>query len=90
MTNQVIPDAAVEAAARAAYGAADNYGLTHWEDLSESRRGPYERIARAALEAAAPHMLAAKAEAWDEGESSGQDNSAAYQTGGEVARNPYR
>lgn len=60
-----------------------------------ARRVAYERYGskpdaaylRTILEAAAPHMLAL---AWEWGEAAGQDNAAAYQTGGPVAYNPYR
>jgi hypothetical protein len=75
VTNQVIPEAAVEAAA----------DLIVQGDMGdcECRRSPYDkhdvnppcstrrratRIARAALEAAAPHMLA---QVWDEGYTTG-------------------
>jgi len=54
----VIPDAAVEAAAIALAA----------QDMRGFDPGSFIPDARAALEAAAPHLLAdAKAEAWDEG-----------------------
>ena len=62
---QVIPDAAVEAAAVAVYGAeCADLGA----DEEPKVKASYLSDARAALEAAAPHMLEeAKADAWDEG-----------------------
>jgi len=53
--NQVIPDAAVEASAKA-MALRDHADLVAWK--------AYMGDARAALEAAAPHLMA---EAWDEG-----------------------
>ena len=72
----MIPAEAVEAAARA------------WSER-KLRPGNWtiEDSARAALEAAAPHMLWA---AWKEGEAAGQDNAYAYQIGIAVKSNPYR
>jgi len=65
--NQLIPGAAVEAAAKAAYEVmpVELFGRDHpvtWEKLSESVLGRVRKdaelaMARAALEAAAPHML---------------------------------
>jgi len=63
----VIPEAAVEAAAKAHFenGWGDS---VHWEDAEAEARSEALGDMRAALEAAAPHMIqAAKAEAWDEG-----------------------
>jgi hypothetical protein len=55
----VIPEAAVEAAAKA-MAFSDHNDTEAWT--------AYKNDARAALEAAAPHLIqAAKAEAWDEG-----------------------
>jgi hypothetical protein len=54
----VIPDAAVESGARAML-AAGNYACP-WESLPVFMQANFTRDARAALEAAAPHMLAAK------------------------------
>ena len=62
MTNQVIPVEAVEAAAKAMLAAGNHVG--GWDALPVFMQDNYLRDARAALEAAAPHMLA---EAWDEG-----------------------
>ena len=49
----MIPVEAVEAAARALY---QSDGLNLWGKEDESTRAHYARKARAALEAAAPHM----------------------------------
>lgn len=79
----MISNEAVEAAARAAYN------LTHttkWVQLSLGYKRELMLTARAALEAAAPHMLA---EAWMEGEAAGYVNHAAEHRGDEYA-NPYR
>jgi hypothetical protein len=56
MTNQVIPEAAVEAAAMVLCEQL-------WDNAHESQRSYAREEAREALEAAAPHMLAA---AWDD------------------------
>ena len=69
----MIPDAAVEAAARQM--ALDSNGQFHWTI--------YQHRARAALEAAAPHMLA---QAWEAG---GRAATGTYDTG-YPAHNPYR
>ena len=62
----MIPEAAVEAAAKVTFeGLHDD---EKWSDVTPAEREPYERQARAALEAAAPHMLAevvALADAWE-------------------------
>ena len=71
----LIPDEAVEAAHRA------------WREQAAQDGSIFEYNLRAALEAAAPHMLA---EAWKEGEAAGQDNAYAYQVGIAVKSNPYR
>jgi len=55
MTNQVIQDAAVEAAAEAVYGGTLDGSIQRDAWLADFRK---------ALEAAAPHMLA---EAWEQG-----------------------
>lgn len=70
----MIPAEAVEAAARVAYAArpAKYYidgSVVTWERLGDPRGGQLRKdqelsIMRAALEAAAPHLMAA---AWDEG-----------------------
>jgi hypothetical protein len=62
MTNQVIPEAAVEAAARMLAETCDPLG--DWDKQGESYRWIYRRRIMPALQAAAPHMLA---EAWQEG-----------------------
>ena len=58
---RMIPDEAVEAAAKKLYQAG---GLVVWDSEDESIRNYFRRNARSALEAAAPHLMAA---AWDEG-----------------------
>lgn len=74
MTNQVIPAEAVEAAAKAAESTWNTWG--NWED-----------VAQAALEAAAPYMLAA---AWDEGHEEGWLNHESGLTESKGRkRNPY-
>jgi len=84
--NQVIPEAAVEAAAKADYG-------DGWDRASEWERSAYLDHSKLLLEAAAPHLIqAAKAEAWeagvDEAESCGwMHDAGAADT---KARNPYR
>jgi len=59
--NQVIPDAAVEAAARCHYEA--ELGV-NWDGVRPSVKRGYLDDARRMLEAAAPHMHRA---AWNEG-----------------------
>jgi len=60
----VIPDAAVEAAAKALYELQVGQA---WGDKPEYT-AVWDAYARAALESAAPHMLAgARSEAWEEG-----------------------
>jgi hypothetical protein len=56
----VIPDEAVEVAAKAAFGSA--WRGCHWggrDGTTEQTRERFRREARAALEAAAPHLMAA-------------------------------
>ena len=60
MGNQVIPDEAVEAAARVLCGVTADM----WKDQPTRIKDKYRWEAIAALEAAAPHLMAA---AWDEG-----------------------
>ena len=86
----MIPEAAVEAARLAVYRArwVDAYGPSGVIATDEV-------IARAALEAATPHLIqAAKAEAWDEGAIDGQWNAehACQIDAGtrQVIPNPYR
>ena len=70
--NQVIPEAAVEAAARVLAGFEGDDWVFEPPKMDGFTRGGtdasvYLRHAALALEAAAPHMVAAvKAEAWDE------------------------
>jgi flagellar biosynthesis/type III secretory pathway protein FliH len=78
MTNQVIPEAAVEAAARSLNDAFPQM----WEKMPEWAREEERKTARAALEAAAPYMLA---EAWDDGHSAGVDHADGLDGGS----NPY-
>jgi len=60
---QVIPEAAVEAAARIIYRDSGRKRVMSYRDAKEA----CEADARDILEAAAPHMLTeAKADAWDE------------------------
>ena len=80
----MIPAEAVEAAANAIL-AAGNYA-SRWEDLPVFMQNQFTRDARIALEAAAPYMLAAKAEAWDEGREATIE---AYDGRGDGS-NPYR
>lgn len=62
---QVIPEAAVEAAAIELWDGADPD--IPWERISEYVKERTRERTRKALEAAAPHLIqAAKAEAWDE------------------------
>ena len=77
---EVIPDAAVEAAAAAHL---EERGESTWEDLTEHGRLQRRLWMRAALEAAAPHMLA---QAWEAG---GRAATGTYDTG-YPAHNPYR
>lgn len=70
----MIPEAAVEAAARAM--SKNGGGIIAWRLFADE--------ARLALEAAMPHMLAESlAEAWDEGHDGAADEMAKYE-------NPYR
>ena len=71
----MIPEAAVEAALEAVRAAMIEFGPDGHTDGDE-------QITRAALEAAAPHMLAA---AWDDGHSEGVD----YADGMGRGSNPY-
>ena len=98
----MIPEDAVEAAAKAAYEAmpVELFGRDHpvtWEQLSESVLGRVHKVAelakaRAALEAAAPFIADTDlmAHAWDEGERAGYENRGAEQWGAEQETNPYR
>jgi hypothetical protein len=89
----VIPDEAVEAAAKAIYAteAQPMYdeskeeftGARPWEWLTERSWDVYRDKARLALEAAAPHMMAV---AWEAGR---QDGHMEAQSGFENAMNPY-
>jgi len=89
----VIPEAAVGTAAKAQYWndglAWDDGTVPDWECEDDSLQEGYLAAARAALEAAAPHMIqAAKAEAWDEG----WDSFAGFDSrpAGPYPPNPYR
>jgi len=95
-----IPDAAVEAAAEAIAKADGSWAEGEWEDpdVAEKLRDEVRRWARAALEAAAPHMLA---ESWESGavagwKQSGEGWNAEYpdeSTGKcsvDLSENPYR
>lgn len=79
-----IPDEAVEAAAKAAYNMTHR---TQWVQLSVGYKRELMVPARAALEAATPHMLAA---AWDEGCGAGwNDCLLDMQKRGILSANPY-
>jgi acyl-CoA reductase-like NAD-dependent aldehyde dehydrogenase len=79
----VIPEAAVEAAAKVLW---DKEMVAAWSKFPPSFHAPFLRDARAALEAAAPHLMA---RAWDE-----CTGSLVYDDGTKVdiasMRNPYR
>lgn len=79
----MIPEAAVEAAARGVHSA---LGFGAWDDRFAE---VYFRAARAALEAAEPYMLA---EGWDEGyEACSRDEENSYWGSRAVTTpNPYR
>ena len=79
----MIPEAAVEAAARGIFAIRDDaYDMDDWEDLDSTDRELYECQARAAIEAAAPHMLreaeartqAAIDDSWRDGYKAGQND----------------
>jgi hypothetical protein len=57
----MIPDEAVEAAAKAVWWESEG---RPWGHANDEMRAPYLREAKTALEAAAPHLMRA---AWDEG-----------------------
>ena len=61
----MIPEAAVEAAAKAYQSALEGAGQPLWDDLPQARRDIRLRWAKEALEAAAPHMMAALADEAD-------------------------
>jgi hypothetical protein len=96
--SQVIPDEAVEAAAKAIYAteaqpmydeAKEQFtGARPWEWLTERSWDVYRNKARQTLEAAAPHLLA---NAWDEGGKAAIEREHAYGRE-EKAKfsNPYR
>lgn len=69
----MIPAQAVEAAAKAYRDQQSELGYPKWEDLPEDGREWRRGYMRAALEAAAPHMLA---DAWQRGNRAalGRDN----------------
>ena len=63
--NRAIPEAAVEAAARGIFAIRDDaYDMDEWEDLDSTDRELFTCQARAALEAAAPHIYRT---AWNDG-----------------------
>ena len=78
MTNQVIPEAAVEAAAGAAFQFMEDQP---WEAASPEETDFFRDAARKGLEAAAPHMLA---EAWEAGHRTCRLDP------GSIKYNPYR
>jgi len=83
----MIPEEAVEAAARAILAAGNHVG--GWDNLPTFMQDQLVRDARAALEAAAPHMLE---EAWEEGYDAGKDwgDKAAKWFAPDEPENPYR
>ena len=93
----MIPEAAVGTAAKAQYWndglAWDDGTVPDWECEDDSLQEGYLAAARAALEAAAPHMIqAAKAGAWDEGHLMGWSEATANELPERESlwRNPYR
>jgi len=65
----VIPEEAVEAAARLIHSQHETSPLDEWSAIFQRQA---KASARLVLEAAAPHLIqAAKAEAWDEGAAGG-------------------
>jgi len=80
-SKEVIPDEAVEAAAAAYYGG----DISEWDSATPEYREAELAAFRELLEAAAPYMRAAKAEAWDEGHAEGVD----YADGMGRGSNPY-
>jgi hypothetical protein len=68
MTNQVIPEEAVEAAAKAIF--AQQYDPDEWTSAVTGTRDRCKRDARVALEAAAPRLMSA---AWEEGRQAEED-----------------
>lgn len=82
--SQVIPAEAIEAAAKAA-ALADNFTELDWNMVPRRYTQRYYNFARAALEAAAPHI---RAEAWDEGHHYGTRGQIRYQEDSD--ENPYR
>ena len=85
---QVIPEAAVEAAAKVLW---DKELMAPWSSVPDGFKAPFRRDARAALEAAAPHMLAG---AWDVAYAQGiEDERMSASSGtdyGPNRNNPYR
>jgi len=85
----VIPDSAVEAAARAFWEDGTNHS---WADEDSGVRGECLASMRTALEAAAPHLMA---EAWESGWANARGNYLALYQGQDIPewvtlRNPYR
>lgn len=88
--HQVIPDEAVEAAAKAAYEFRYS-GYKSWDELTPLAQCDAEAEMQYALLAAAPRMLAeAKAEGWDEGLAAGLAEWDDHQDIGNEPPNPYR
>lgn len=83
----MIPDEAVEAAARASF--ALTYDPSAWGAISVHIRLQFLEEARASLEAAAPFIAA---QAWDEGMNDAWNNSETMQVSLQALRamNPYR
>jgi len=89
----VIPDEAVEAAARALWDVDRQQTDKPYEDCRDATKRHLRREVRAVLEAAAPHLTrAAQFDAWNEGYKAGEIDGA-YQLNGHEEpdqRNPYR
>lgn len=75
----MISDEAVEAAAKALF----EESVTPWRMAAKEERVIFRRRARAALEAAAPHLMA---ESWDQG----YDEGLSAGRGSRSDANPYR
>lgn len=86
----MIPDEAVEAAAVGISSAL--FRNEDWASLGEESRNQFRRDARAALEAAAPHLMAAASSAWHDAVSEVYVEGAISGAAADVlyARNPYR
>jgi len=83
--HQVIPDAAVESAAKWAFETIPQDGpRTEWASISPALRDETKAFVLPLIQAAAPYMMA---EAWDEGAESMVDEGLSEY---EYSRNPYR